>query len=214
MKLYFHPLSTYSHKVLIAFYEKGIKFEPAIVSLFDPEERDKFREFYPIGKVPLLVDDDDYMVPESSIIIEYIDKIAGPSLLDGDADQARKIRCMDRMYDLYLSESVATLFFQNMKDESDRDQDRIDSAKRLIDVMYTFMEKELEQLPFSNGEHFTMSDCAAAAGLFYAEKLAPFSDKANIVHYWERLKSMPSVQRVHEEAAPYLEAMFQKDAAA
>ena len=116
MKLYYHPLSTYSQKVLIALYEKGIEFEPMIISLFDPKARDEFREFYPIGKIPLLVDDNDYMVPESSIIIKYVDKIAEPVLIKGDADQTRKIRCMDRMYDLYLSESVATLFFQNMKE--------------------------------------------------------------------------------------------------
>ena len=31
MKLYFHPVSSYSQKALIAFYEKGVSFEPEVV---------------------------------------------------------------------------------------------------------------------------------------------------------------------------------------
>jgi len=213
MKLYYHPLSTYSHKVLIALYEKGIEFEPEIVQLMDPESRDRYREIYPIGKVPLLVDDNDYMVPESSIIIEFIDSMAEPTLISGDADQTRKIRFKDRMYDLYLTESAGTLFFQSIKPEEQRDQDRIDEARRRIEVTYSFMEMDFGGQPFSNGAEFSMSDCAAAAGLFYAEKFVPFEDKPNLTDYWNRLKSIPSVQRVHAEAAPHLEAMMKQAAA-
>ena len=35
MKLFYNPISTYSQKVLIALYEKGIEFEPEIVNLMD-----------------------------------------------------------------------------------------------------------------------------------------------------------------------------------
>ena len=212
MKLYYFPLSTYSQKVLIALYEKGIEFDAEITNLFDPEVASGFREIYPMGKIPLLIDD-EHMVPESSIIIEYLDNMAAPALISGDADQSRKIRFKDRMYDLYLNESVTTLLFQNMKPEDQRDPDRIAKAKSQIDVMYMFMESEFEKQPFSSGDEFSLSDCAAAAGLFYAEQQAPFSDFPHIQRYWERLKSMPSVQRVHQEAAPYLEALMKPQAA-
>ena len=91
MKLYHHPISTYSQKVLIALYEKGLDFEREIVQLMDPEKRTEYREVYPMGKVPMLKDG-DHMVPESSIIIEYIDKMADPRLISGDDEQQRKIR--------------------------------------------------------------------------------------------------------------------------
>ena len=32
MKLYYNPISTYSQKTLLAFYEKGLEFEPNIVA--------------------------------------------------------------------------------------------------------------------------------------------------------------------------------------
>ncbi len=54
MKLYYHPLSTYSQKVLIALYEKDIEFTPEIVNLMDAEDHSRYRETYPMGKAPCL----------------------------------------------------------------------------------------------------------------------------------------------------------------
>ena len=35
LKLYYHPLSSYCHKALIALYENDIPFEPIVVNLAD-----------------------------------------------------------------------------------------------------------------------------------------------------------------------------------
>lgn len=213
MKLYYHPLSTYSQKVLIALYEKGLDFDGEVVQLMNPESREKYREIYPIGKVPCLKLDDGHLIPESSIIIEYLDPLAKPTLIKGYAEQTRKIRFKDRMFDLYLNDAVGTLFFQNMKPENERDPERIEKARFHIATMYGLMEKEFAERPYANGEEFLMSDCAAAPALFYAEQIAPFAEHKNISAYWERLKSRPSIQRTHEEAAPILAEMTKQNAA-
>ena len=99
MKLYYHPLSTYSQKVLIALHEKGLEFEPEIVHLMEPDARKRYLDIYPMGKIPMLMTGDDHMIPESSIIIEYLDGLGGPRLIPEDAEQARKTRFKDRMFD-------------------------------------------------------------------------------------------------------------------
>ena len=213
MKLYYNPISTYSQKALIAFYEKGIDFEPNIVNLMDPDDLTKYRDVYPMGKIPCLVLDDGHLIPESSIIIEYIDSMAEPRLIDGDSEQTRKIRFKDRMIDLYLDDSIVTLLFQGMKPEDQRDPERMKTAKFRIDTMYGFMEAEFEKHPFASGDQFSMADCAAAPALIYAEQAAPFAAYKNISAYWERLKQRPSVQRTQEEARPALEAFMSKNAA-
>jgi glutathione S-transferase len=213
MKLHYNPISTYSQKVLIALYEKGLEFEPEIVSLMDADARARYREVYPMGKIPCLQLEDGHIIPESSIIMEYIDPLAEPTLIKGDADETRRIRFKDRMFDLYLNDPVVTLLFQGMKPESEQDPERIEKARFHIATMYSFMENEFGNQSYANGEEFLMSDCAAAPGLFYAEQVAPFAEHKNISAYWERLKSRASVQRTHEEAAPILERMFAKDAA-
>jgi len=211
---YYHPISSYCQKALVAMYEKHIVFEPQLVALMDPEARAQYREVYPMGKVPLLVAGDDNFIPESSIIIEYLDSIAEPKLIFGDAEQRRKIRFKDRMYDLYLNDSVSTLLFQSMKPEAERDQERIDTSKFRIDTMYGFMEQELGQQSYSNGEEFGMADCAATPALFYAQRVAPFGGYENISAYWDRLASRPSISRVIREAEPHIKAFMNEDVAA
>ncbi|HTO40437.1 MAG TPA: glutathione S-transferase N-terminal domain-containing protein, partial [Rhizomicrobium sp.] len=39
IKLYYHPLSSYCHKVLIALYENKTPFKPVLVDLGDPASR-------------------------------------------------------------------------------------------------------------------------------------------------------------------------------
>jgi glutathione S-transferase len=75
LRLYFHPLSSFSWKVLISLYENGTPFEPCIVNLSNASSAAEFKQIWPIGKFPVLRDDAmDRTVPESSIIIEYLDQ--------------------------------------------------------------------------------------------------------------------------------------------
>ena len=52
----------------------------------------------------------------------------------------------------------------------------------------------------------SMADCAAAAGLFYASRILPPQEHPNVEAFAERLARRPSVARVREEAAPYMQA--------
>ena len=215
MKLYYHPLSTYCHKVLITLYEKSIEFTPEIVSLMDDAEREAYRKIYPLGKIPFMVLDDGHWLPESSIICEYLDTHFGdgPKLIPDDPDASRQVRFKDRMYDLYFNDSVSSLIFQSWKPESEQDQELIDRSKFRIGVMYEFMEKNLESQTWTNGETFTLGDCAAAPPLFYAQNMAPFDGHANIVAYWQRLQERPSIRRVLDEAAPHLARLEERRSA-
>ncbi|WCP13403.1 hypothetical protein sphantq_01831 [Sphingobium sp. AntQ-1] len=81
MILYYHPLSSYCWKVLIAFYENGAPF--AARTLEEADVAQEWMTLWPIGKFPLLRDPArDATIGEASIIIEYLaqhehDVIAG-----------------------------------------------------------------------------------------------------------------------------------------
>ena len=105
LKLYFHPLSSFCQKALIAFYENDTPFEPHIVDLSDETSSAEFKKIWPLGKFPVLRDDaKDRTVPESSIIIEYLGLHypGRTQLVPADADLARQTRLRDRFYDLYV----------------------------------------------------------------------------------------------------------------
>ena len=117
------------------------------------------------------------------------------------------------MIDLYLNDNVVTLLFQSMKPEDMKDQELIEEARYQISPIYSFMEHELGDQLFAEGNAFTMADCAAAPALLYAELLAPFAEHKNISAYWERLKKRASVQKTHTDAKPIIEEFMKKNAA-
>lgn len=208
MKLYYVPVSTYCQKVMTAFHEKGVDYEGVMVDFMDESARSEYRKFYPLGKVPVLVPEEDWMVPESSIIIEYLDTHfdSGTRLIPEDPDLARQVRFKDRMTDLYLNDSISNLFFQGRKAEADRDPALIENCQYRARVIYEFMEKNFESREWAVGE-FSMADCAAAPPLFYAQTVFPFEDYPNVRAYFERLSARPAWGRVLTEVMPFIEQM-------
>ncbi len=209
MKLYIHPLSTYSHKAMIACHEAGVDVELETVNLMDEAAKQEYRKIYPIGKVPCLVKDDGHIIPESTIIIEYLNQEHGANLIPSDPTEARQTRFRDRMLDNYLTNAIGLLFFQNMRPEEQRDKERVDEANFHASTMYSYLEGDLANKTWLMGDDFSLADCAAFPPLFYAPKLAPFAGNANIEAYWQRLVARPSVAKVMELAIPAIEA-FQR----
>ena len=212
MKLYYFPLSTYSQKVLTALYEKEAAFESEQVRLFDETERERYRKIYPLGRIPLLVLGDGHIIPESSIIVEYLDANldSGPRLIPSGLDEARQTRFHDRMLDLYLNDSIASLLFQSWKPEEGRDRELIERSRFRAGVMYDFLEHRLDGRSWLMGEDFSMADCAAAPALLYAGDLFPFAERPAIADYWDRLRARPSYARVLEEAEPHLRELRER----
>jgi len=190
-------------------YEKDIKLEMQLVNLMDDVERATYRDFYPMGKVPLLVKENDYFIPESSIIIEYLDTHynKGPTLIPENKEDSRKVRFFDRMYDLYLNDSVSTLILQSMKKPENRIQELMEKAEFRIKTLYTMMQDHFGKSKFAYGDSFTMADCAVIPPLYYAQYVMPFNDYDNIKRYFSEIKLRPSVQRLLAEVEPLFQEM-------
>ena len=66
LTLYYHPLSSFCWKALIALYENDTPFTPQMVDLSNEDERAALLKIWPIGKFPVLRDSaKDRIVPES-----------------------------------------------------------------------------------------------------------------------------------------------------
>lgn len=207
MKLYYNPLSSYSQKVLIAFYEKQVDFEAVHVNLMTPEGQAEYAQIYPIGKVPLLKPSDDYMIPESTIIIEYLEghTTTGTRLIPDGVDAARQVRFMDRMSDLYLNNPTVTLLFEQFGFRK-HSETELAQAGKYLRITFEQLDKRLANQDWLCGE-FSMADCAAIPALFYCQVVSPFTDYPNIVRYYERARQRPSYARVMAEFVPIWEGM-------
>ena len=208
LRLYYHPLSSFCQKVLIALYETGASFTPQIVDLRDESDRAAFLKLWPIGKFPVLKDEArDRLVPESSIIIEYLAQhYPGKSaLVPADADAARQTRLRDRFFDLYVNTPMQKVVGDRMRPADKKDPFGVDHAREQIRTAVGMLDQEMGSKTWVMGESFTMADCAAAPALFYANMVAPFMDThKNAAAYFQRLAKRPSYARVQEEAEPYL----------
>jgi glutathione S-transferase len=213
LTLHYSIFSTYSQKVLIAFYEKGVPFTPATVNLFDPQAAAEYRKLYPLGKVPLLTGDGERFIPESSIIIEFLENEfpnSGTKLIPDDKTAARRVRFKDRMTDLYVNEPVVELFFDSQKPPEKRNPEETAKAHARLEILYGYMNDSLSNNPKAGAEEFTMADCAAFAPLFYAQKLHSFRDYKHVGAYFDRLMQRDSVKKVLAELLPALEKMQAK----
>ena len=205
--LYFHPLSSFSMKVLIALYENGTPFEPRIVDYADASGTAPFRKLWPPAKIPVLRDEaKGRTVPETSIIIEYLDRHhRGPvPLLPDDPDLALQARLWDRFFDLYVQGPMQKLVTDLRRPDGQKDPQGVAEAKATLATAYDVIEKQLETGPWAIGEAFGIADCAATPALFYAGTLVPFAaSHPRTAAYFERLVARPSVVRTLKEARPY-----------
>lgn len=209
LTLYFHPLSSFCHKALIALYENDTPFAPHIVDLMNEESRAAFKTIWPIGKFPVLRDDArDHTAPESSIIIEYLDQHypGRTRFLPDDPDLARQTRARDRFFDLYVNATMQKIVTDRLRPPGQSDTLGVEEARSRLDTALGMIEQDMADKTWAMGETFTMADCAAAPALFYADKLSPLRDThKNAAAYLGRLMQRPSYARALDEAQSYFE---------
>jgi glutathione S-transferase len=211
LTLYFHPLSSFCQKVLIALYENGTPFEPHLVDLADENSRAEFKRIWPIGKFPVLRDDaKDRTIPESSMIIEYLAQHypGRTRFIPSDPDLALQTRTRDRFYDLYVNVPMQKIVTDRLRPPAGNDPHGVEEASSLLQTACRLADQEMATRTWATGDHFSMADCAAAPALFYADTLSPFAGTYDhLSSYLGRLMARPAVARVLEEAQPYF-ALF------
>jgi glutathione S-transferase len=217
LTLYFHPLASYCHKVLIALYENDTPFTANLVDLSNATARAALLKLWPIGKFPVLVDEArNQTVPESTVIIEYLDRYypGRTKLISADADRAWQARLRDRFYDLYVHQPMQRIVGDRLRPEGKKDPHGVEEARARLRTSYAMIDREMAVRSWAMGEAFSLADCAAAPALFYANEVMPFGeDHGNVAAYFGRLKARPCYARVLKEAEPYF-AMFPREASA
>jgi glutathione S-transferase len=192
LTVYQHPFALYCQKVLIALDELGVAYETR------EEQRDfdraELAAVWPPASIPV-VRDGDRIVGETSIIIE---DVGGTRLVP-----TLEARLWDRLCDQYLSDAVQAIVSDTI--EQRFDERAVAQAKARIDMAYGMLETQLATTALLAGDGFTIADCAAAPGLFYALAIHPWDEAAHphLTRYYRALAQRPSVARVIDAARPY-----------
>ncbi|WP_339521738.1 glutathione S-transferase family protein [Pseudomonas sp. EL_65y_Pfl2_R96] len=203
LTLYYHPLASYCHKVLIALYESGTDFERRIIDLADAADSAELQVLWPIGKFPVIRDPARQRdLPESSIIIEYLDRLypGEQRLLPDDWQTALEVRLWDRFFDHYLQTPIQRI----VSDRLHATNGDLTRERATLETAYRMLERRMASRIWVASPDFSLADCAAAPALFYACTLLPFPDDyQHLSAYFDRLIQRPSFQRVIDEARPW-----------
>jgi glutathione S-transferase len=211
LKLYYHPLSSFCWKATIALYENDTPFEKVVVHLNEEESRAAFLEIWPIGQFPVIKDEArDWLVPESSIIIEYLDQHypGRTRFIPADPDKARQVRMRDRFFDMHVQVPMQHIMDDRRRKAEDKDRILVEKMRRRITTALGMIENDVGP-GWAMGDDFTLADIAAMPALFYADLAIGFGDSyPEAKAYLGRLKERPSVARTLREAAPFLKDVF------
>jgi glutathione S-transferase len=213
LTLYYHPLSSFCWKALIALYEADLPFEARLVNLGDPADRAAFELVWPLAKFPVLRDNArGKTIPESSIIIDYLTRTepSAACLMPSDPDLAMQTRLVDRLIDNYIHLPFQQMVAERMRPDGQHDPFGVDKARGQICAGYDLIAPMIAG-PWAVGEDFSLADCAALPALFYADYAIPLAAWPELAAYLARLKARPSVARVLAEAEPFFQYFPLKD---
>jgi glutathione S-transferase len=190
--LYEHPFALYCQKVLVALNELGVGYE--VLEEQRDFDRAELAELWPPASIPVLRDG-DRIIGETSIIIEYV---AGERLVP-----SLEARMWDRICDQYVSDAVQAIVSDTIEGRFDERATR--RARARLDVAYAMLESQLAAHEFLAGGTFTIADCAAAPGLFYALAIHPWEEGTHpqLTTYYRALARRPSFAKVIADARPY-----------
>lgn len=203
LSLFYHPLSSYCQKVLIALYEAGIPFKGQIIDLGSEYDRATLSTHWSLCKFPVIRDTvRERSLPESSIIIEYLDNYypGAARLVPRDCESAIDVRLWDRIYDNYVQTPVQQIVAHRLK----RSSADMSGHRSLLESTYRIIDKQVKSSAWAASDDFSLADCAAAPALFYANTLQPLPLELRYLNeYFERLMGRASVKRTLEQARPY-----------
>jgi glutathione S-transferase len=189
LTLYQHPFALYCQKVRIALDELGVAYDIL------EEQRDfgraELAELWPPASIPVLRDGEQ-IIGETSIIIEHV---AGAELVP--SLEARK---WDRVCDQYISDAVQAIVSETIEERFD--ERAVAVARGRLEMAYGMLETQLTHHEFLAGDTFTIADCAAAPGLFYALAIQPWDEGTHpqLTRYYRALAQRPSFAKVITDA--------------
>lgn len=194
MKLIGSHTSPFARKVRIVLAEKKIEYEFVIDSPWF--EDSKVPEINPLGKIPVLVLDDETPLFDSRVIVEYIDNVTPNSKLFPAPNRERtEVKRWEALAD-GICDAAASAFLEAKRPKAQKSNDWIERQRGKIMRSLEFMAEELGEKTFCMGTHLSMADIATGTALGYLCFRFPDIDwqesHPNLAKLYAKLMQRPS----------------------
>ncbi|HEV8388809.1 MAG TPA: glutathione S-transferase family protein [Dongiaceae bacterium] len=212
MKLYSLPLSPYAARVRGAIYAKKLQVEivPPPADRASPE----FRALNPAGRIPILILDDGTALPESGVIVEYLeDAFPAVPLRPKQARELARVRLIITVADLYVMQAVMPIFY--LLDSGASDEQAVAAGFEKLDAGLAHLESLLRPGAYAEGDRIGMADVWLTPVRFTLDGMIGFAKRPDlldrypaITSYIDVIKRDPALSRVWQEMTDGLKAFY------
>jgi glutathione S-transferase len=206
--LYHMPLSPYARKVRLVLSEKRLPFELRLEKVW--ERRPEYLEMNAAGTVPTMVEDNGLVVPDSTVICEYLDEAYPDSSLMGRTLAERiEVRRLAAWFDgKFAAEVTDNLYgekhLRRLTGRGNPDPSAIRTGYAAIRYHLDYVGWLSENRKWLAGSTLSLADFAAAAHLSTLDFLGEvdWSVSPPAKEWYARMKSRPSFRGVLADRVP------------
>ena len=164
MKLYGTHTSPYVRKVRIVLAEKKLDYQFVIEDVSAAET--KIQEVNPLGKVPCLEMEDGSVLYDSRVIVEYLDTLTPVGKLIPPSGRERsEIKCWEALADGVLDAAILARLEETKRPAKQQSPEWIRHQLGKVDAGLETMSTDLGDLPYCNGNQYTLADIAVGSCL-------------------------------------------------
>ncbi len=186
MKIFGHPASTCTRKVLMTLNETKTPFELVVVDFAKGEHKQPAHVArQPFGQVPAL-DDDGFEMYESRAMARYIDGKAGGRMTPKDA-HARAVMEQWISIETENYSSHAMKFVYQYVFHREQSAEVLKTAGAGLDLAYEAMDRQLATQPFLAGDAFSIADLCFMPYLEYlavSTAAAKLREHPHVAAWW------------------------------
>ncbi len=165
MKLIGSHTSPFARKVRIVLAEKKMEYDFVIDSPW--LEDSKVPNINPLGKIPVLVLDDETALFDSRVIVEYIDSVTPNNKLFPAPNRERiEVKRWEAVAD-GICDAAASAVMESKRPKKEQSAAWIVRQREKVERGLEFMADHLGEKPFCMGTHFSLADIALGTALGY-----------------------------------------------
>jgi len=194
MKLIASLTSPYVRKIRIVLAEKKIDCDLVLDSPW--VEGNRVAAVNPLGKIPVLVLDDESTLYDSRVIAEYLDTVAPNNrLIPASGRERISVKRWEALADGVLDAAVAA-FLEAKRPDGERSSSWIERQRGKVNQALKVMSDDLGEQPWCHGGSLSLADIAVGCALGYVSfRLGDIrwsEQYPNLSQLYEKLMQRPS----------------------
>jgi glutathione S-transferase len=198
MKLFGHPLSTCTRKVLTTLVETNTPYELTVVDFATGEHKQEpHLSRQPFGQVPT-IDDDGFKLYESRAIARYINEKVRGHLIPTDLQERARMEQWISIETSNFSGPAMKFIFQHVFKRPQSDE-VLRSAGQSLDLALDVIDARLSVAPYFAGNEFSLADISFMPYFGYLA-LSPLKERldarGSLSRWWSRVSERPSWKKV------------------